>query len=217
MNSMDENEAINIHLKLQDYRNSYGLVLESCLTHALREVRIITGRDIVTGEAVYPEPEGSYLGRWSGAMVYFSILDQIGTCYKPKYCELIQGNSIEKALWYFSPLSVEEIRALYALRNAFIHDFSLFNHNRRHPDLQHYFRVDNHPTNAVLILPHVKWDGKLQNRNKANQTYVNLRALGDLVEDVYLRLLACHERYDLEIILKNGYLEILERYIFYHR
>lgn len=213
---MNINEVIHIHLTLQDFINRNGQVLESCLTHALREARIITGRNTETGVAIQPEPEGSYLGRWSGAMVYLSILDQIGKCYKPRETITLNMNPIQKALRYFTTLSPEEIEAIYALRNSLFHDFCLYNRNKTHQLRQHSFVVDNHPTNPVVILPSAQWDGNMHTRSVANQTYINLRALGDLIEDVYQQLITLHNVNSLEITLENGHLEIKDRYIFSH-
>ncbi len=213
LNNLD---PISIHLILKEHKQEDGKILESCLTHALWEARHITGRDQATGVILEPLPEGSYPGRWSGTMIYFSILDQIGECYQPTGAVPNSTNSIQKALELFTSLPPLERDAIYALRNAFFHDFSLYNRNNKYPNLQHVFNVDNHPTNPPVLLPATKWEGAMSNNNPENITYINLRALGDLVENIYLKLLYLHEKGQLELILPGGQSELLGRYIFSH-
>ena len=112
-----------------------------------------------------------------------------------------------KSIWNFL---FSEIFVLYALRNAFFHDFSLF--NKDNPKYLHQFIVDNHPTNKVVVLPKNNWDGKLDNINKDNATYVNLQALGDLVEGIYNKLLDLSDSGDLEIELEGKENELATRY-----
>lgn len=207
--------AIQIHLSLKEHRTQNGLILDSCLTAALREARRITGRNEDTGS---PDPSSKfgYLGHWLGAMGYLTILDQIGKCYRPKGTPKITSNMspIKKSLRYFTHLSEGEIDALYALRNAFFHDFSLFNKDKTRN--LHHFLVDNHPRKPVVMLPKEKWDGNLQNQKAENTTYVNLKTLGDLVETIWQNLMRLQSNNELSIELKGGAEELLARYVIYH-
>jgi hypothetical protein len=211
-----EIDAVSIHLMLKEYKLENGQILESCLTHALWEARHISGRDKNTGIVLDPSPDGSYLGRWSAVLTYCAIIDQIGKCYKPIGKIASPSNSFIKALKLFTKLLPNEIDALYGLRNAFVHDFSLYNWNVKRPHIQHVFTVDNHPTNSAVVLPANMWDGKMSNRNSNNTTYINLRALGDLVENIYSSLVNLHRNGNLELILPGGETELLDRYIFIH-
>lgn len=207
---------IQVHLNLQSYQTPSGQTLESCLTAALRDARKITGRDIATGKTD-PNSQCGHLGSWTGAMCYMTILDQIGKCYRPGgKAQLTSGSTIQKALSYFTPLTTLEIDAVYALRNAFFHDFSLYNRNGANSSLQHVFTVDNHPTNSVVVLPATQWDGLMTSRGANTTTYINLKTLGDLVEQIYQNLIALEAAGNLSLDLQNGTSELLDRYIFAH-
>jgi hypothetical protein len=206
--------AVQIHLNLQSYKDSSNLIHESSLVAGLRTSRLITGRNIDIG-AVDGTNTCGYLGSWNGAMGYITILDQIGKCYRPdsKPQNTTNASSIKKALEYFTTLSMAEINAIYALRNAFFHDFSLLNKDTRN---YHRFKVDNHPTNSVVVLPTQSWDGNINNFTATNETYINLKTLGDLVESIYQQLLTLETTGHLILDLPGGDQELLARYIFYH-
>jgi hypothetical protein len=208
-----DKQAIQFHLALIEIKIPTGQTVKSCLIAALQEARYITGRNAQTG---LPDDtiQHGYLGRWTGAMCYMTMLDQIGTCYKPKnQTRLSSGSTIIKALKYFTnKLSDDEIDAIYALRNAFFHDFSLYNHNPSKPKLQHIFTVGNHPTEKVVKLPQRQWDGKMSSRAVDNNTFINLKTLGDLVEEIYWTLLDIDSKDELEIELQGGPDELVNRY-----
>jgi len=149
---MDKKTAIDIHLKLNYETAENGLIHFSTLYGAIKDARKMTGRNIETGAKDSSNTFG-HLGSWLGTMGYITILDQIGKCYRPKGKTALERNksTIIKALKYFSDLNDSEINALYALRNAFFHDFSLF--NKDNSKYLHQFIVDNHPTNRVVVLP----------------------------------------------------------------
>jgi hypothetical protein len=212
-----EMTPIQIHLKLEGYKLPTGEIVESCLTAAIREARLMSGRNKSTG---LPDPENKfgYLGHWSGAMCYITILDQIGKCYRPKTKKEIMGlQAIERTLSYFTSLTSDEIKAIYALRNAFFHDFSLYNRNSLDGKLQHTFTVDNHPTNKVVKLPLKTWDGQMCSRNSENNTYINLKTLGDLVEEIYQKLILLESNNELALELVGGETELTDRYTFIHK
>lgn len=212
---MEVGSVIKEHLHLNSAQDENGRTSESSLVHALRNIRLITGRNQDTGVAT---PDG-YLGNWIGAIGYITILDQIGKCYRPKNKEVINPTntpSIKKALGYFSNLNEDEKVAIYALRNAFHHDFSLLNINIGRPELCHHFEVNAHPTNHIVRLPKTRWDGKVSSRSPENVTYVNLQALGDLVEGIYTELLNLESKGELSLELDGDEIELKARYIFYH-
>jgi hypothetical protein len=216
MKEPDKMTPVQIHLKLEGYEISKGQVMESCLTAALREARQLTGRDKSSGQADPKNTTGN-LGSWSGAMCYLTILDQIGKCYRPtSKTKAKKGSSIERTLSYFTDLSEDEIIAIVALRNAFFHDFSLYNHNTSNQKLQHFFSVDNHPTNRVVRLPAQSWNGKMSTRAKENNTYINLKTLGDLVEEIYKDLIKLESEKKLSLELPGGENELTNRYTYIH-
>jgi len=208
---MDNKDAIKIHLTLNYEKATDTRVYFSTLCGALKDSRKMTGRNILNGMKDNSNKFG-HLGSWLGAMGYITILDQIGKCYRPKNVKPIKKTSaIIKTLRYFSDLSLSEINAIYALRNAFFHDFSLVNIDN--PKYIHRFIVDNHSTNPLVILPIEKWDGVYEHRNRNNVTYINLQSLGDLVEDIYKKLLELNSENKLNIELKGGANELLMRYV----
>lgn len=215
---MESTNAIKNHLYLNSETYTNGRVTESSLVHALRNIRLITDRNQNTG---IPDTPDGYLGNWIGAIGYLTLLDQIGKCYRPiSKIKITPANmpSIQKALAYFSILTEDERIAIYALRNAFHHDFSLLNLDepKMRPKYIHHFLVNAHPTNHIVKLPTNKWDGKIGTRNSDNATYINLQALGDLVENIYTQLLLLEKTNELSLELKGGESELEARYIFHH-
>jgi hypothetical protein len=205
---------IQIHLNLKGFKDQNSLIYESSLVAALRNSRLITGRNLDTG--IPDSPLIGSLGNWNGAMGYITILDQIGKCYRPSQKEAIttKTSSIEKSLHYFTTLTPAEIKAIYALRNAFFHDYSLL--NKDNTTNYHRFKVDNHSTNPIVVLPDQVWDGDINNRNSHNETYINLKTLGDLVEAIYEDLLKLERDNNLSLDLPNGENELMARYVFCH-
>lgn len=148
-------------------------------------------------------------------MGYMALLDQIGTCFKPSSAAILQGNSICKALEYFvkPALSQGEIKAIYALRCAFAHDFSLYNVNPA-PLMTHRFRVHGGSTGPMIVLPSQPWSGDLKNKSAGSYTSVNLEIFGDCVELVYLELCGLASQSQFEVVLQSGSDGLLDRYGF---
>lgn len=189
-----------------------GVLVFSGFVHALQEARSITNRDSTTGQKL-PNTAGKH-GSWLGAIGYFALLDQVGKCFKPKSVPRANGNTIFQALKHFSSLPELEIDALYALRCAFAHDYSLYNINIGKPNLTHNFLVSQGNSTQVVFLSKVQWNGDLQNHHPDSKTSVNLEAFGDLVESVVQRIAVCHQASDLEILLSGGSDELIRRYMF---
>jgi hypothetical protein len=175
-NLMTEEEAIQRHLTFVPSASRNQPF--SGFVAALRDARQATKRDPDSGAKIPTANHGS----WLGAMGYMALLDQIGSCFKPREESVQQGNTIRTALKYFSNLSDDEIDALYALRCAFAHDYSLYNipSNRRR-SLQHQFAVGV-GAGPIVSFPKMPWDGDYNNKTAENETVINLEAFGDLVE-----------------------------------
>ena len=207
--------AIEIHLTLESHPTKTGKKIESCLTAAIKEARQISGRNIQTGAIDLSKFPSST--QWTGAMCYLIILDQIGKCYRPKAkSKRTDLSPIERALNYFTTLSEDEIAAIYSLRNAFFHDFSLFNSNSSKPKYQRTFSVLNSLTEKVVTLPKNQWDGDFINHKAGTTTYINLKALADIVEDIYKFLFILNADKQLILDLAGGENELLNRYTFSH-
>jgi hypothetical protein len=219
---MTSKEIITAHLTT-NYINQNGLTFFSGLCGGLKDARKMSGRHMDTGakfpsDIICSTDENSpcfkgHLGSWLGTMGYMALFDQIGKCYRPKNKTKITDNSssIKKCLNYFTSLSTAEINSLYALRNAFFHDFSIFHKFNNNKD---FFLLGHHPTAPILKLPTVPWDGDYNNIKPENQTWANLEAIGDLVEKIYKDLLDLASKDELEIELDGGANELFVRYIF---
>lgn len=196
----------------------------STLVAGLRDCRIYSKRDIVTGRHNPSSTVGDE-GNWLATIGYFTVLDQIGSCYKPKGIlePETNTNSIKFAIEQFAydllANDPRKLSALIALRNAFTHDFNLLN-IPRNPNLvaleQHKFTVmvDLNET-WVIKLPSQQWDGNIEDKNflEVNDTtFVNLFGFGSLVESVYSRIyeLAKNDEIDLQIPL----VRLLNKYTF---
>lgn len=205
---MPESEALSLFF-CGAAKNADGVTVESGFRHALNEARVATGRDPDKGSKTNPQLHGS----WIGAIGYFTLLDQISDCFRPKGVASSQYKDLRTALEHFTPLDAPKRDALYALRNAFTHDYSLYNIGK--PPLTHHFSVTRGAAiGAVVILPKTAWDGDYMNRVPDNQTTVNLAVFGDLVEDVVATILSLHTAGNLEIALKDGSDELVCRYLF---
>ncbi len=210
---MTDNEAIKFHLT-NFYNESSGLTFFSGFCGALKDARKMTGRNIETGSKDNTNTFG-HLGSWLGTIGYLLLLDQIGGCFRKVNGPTIEANKsdIIKALKNFSNLNDNEIDALYALRNSFAHDYSLQNIGRR-AGLTHHFTVDNSSTRPAIILPRQNWDGSMNNKTAQNGTYINLQALGDIVESLILNIIELVDKNEVEIILTGGKDELIARYSF---
>lgn len=210
-NFMPEDRAITMHLsKLEP---TGDIEVFSGFVKGLSETREAAGRDPSTGKKITGRDHAS----WIGVIGYMALLDQIGSCFKPKYSATVNGNSICRALNYFSTLSSQEIDAIYALRCAFAHDFSLYNINMEKPGLTHCFKVFGSSLDPLIELPKRPWNGDYQNKQPECQTAINLELLGELVEQICHKLFALAKANDLEVALSNGSDELLQRYSFYRK
>jgi len=197
--------ALDLHL-FEHVSIGEGRVV-SALIRALNNARRETGRD-KNGLKILGQDHGS----WLGAIGYMVILDQIGNCFRPRSRPTFHNfNSIQKALRYFTHLGVRRINGMYALRCALAHDYSLCNYHKDQ-SLQHRFVVTQGEKPPLVKLPRIPWDGDIFKNERRNVTVVNLEKIGDLVEAVYKRLIELYKRKNLEISLKGGPNELIQRY-----
>jgi hypothetical protein len=146
------------------------------------------------------------------------LLDHIGACFRPLGEKKEAPNDFHAALMFFSNEKEAEREALYGLRCAFAHDFSLVNPNKRTPTRQHVFKLSPLPDGAVVKLPVESWDGDYEKQIPDSQvTVVDLSAFGDLVERVCCRVKRHAKNDTLSVILSGGHKEQFARFIFEHR
>lgn len=212
-NIMPEQQAILAHLT--NLSQGQNITYFSGFVAALRDARKFTKRNPNDGQKLTDDSCGDH-GSWLGAIGYLSLLDQIGKCFKPTGAAAINNeNSISKALKYFTNIPHAEVDAIYALRNAFAHDYSLYNINNNKPSYTHHFTVIQSPVHPLVRLPQTQWDGNIANRTQANLTVVNLEALGDTVEHISSTLLQLANNNNVEVTLPGGSDELIQRYSFY--
>jgi hypothetical protein len=175
---------------------------KSSLIALLEHARAETGRDPETGAVV----SDARVASWLGAVAYIVLLDQIGSCFLMPGKPATDSEKVIHALRTFTNLSDDkEIQALYALRCAFAHDFCLFNrdHSGKHPDRQHAFNLGVDPSIPLIQLPKKRWSGDYSPPPPPEEiTFVNLRLLGDLVEEIVANLRARYESGTLDIRMK---------------
>ena len=211
---MDEQDAIMSHLTFK-HGNEGGQYFSGFMA-ALRDARTVTGRDADTGTKL----NSSATGNWLGALGYMALLDQVGSCFKPKSVSALPSHSIGKALTYFSSLPQQERDVLYTLRCAFAHDYSLSNARDgkgniiKDPNLIHFFRVSQ-GADQLVRFPVSRWSGDYDTITSENETYVDLEKFGDLVESVYQKLLELAEQQQLDVTLAGGSDELIQRYGFF--
>lgn len=202
---MPEREALRRHFHRWDPGENVSLF--SGFVAGLGDARGATNRDS-NGQKI---PNRSHIS-WLGAIGYFALLDQIGTCFKPKNRSPVAGHSIIKTLTYFSNLNENERNAMYALRCALAHDFGLININPKNRGLTHRFTVTEGASASLVSLPMRQWDGDYNNLSPDNKTIVNLEALGDLAESICRQVVELSDYDQIEIILSGGSDELLDRY-----
>jgi hypothetical protein len=207
MTEQDQQEQQAIERHLNEDFDIHGRRVFHAFAAALKDARRVTGRDVVTGQLLSTRHAGS----WIGAIGYLALLDQIGACFKPKGRDPIDRNDIYKALAYFSDLKEAEIWAIYGLRCAFAHDYSLYNPNERYPERQHWFAVSQGRT-TLVELPTTQWNGDYHNQDAQCLTKIDLQQLGDLVENVVRTVRMLAEQHKLEIALAGGAAELSFRY-----
>ena len=118
----------------------------STISAAIREARALTGRNPATGV----EPPGNeHRATWAGALVWFIVLEQLGTCFRPSCADDRScGDEIVCALVWFADVDWSVAIELAALRDRFAHDYSL-----EHPRRSRRYRLTAR-TDAPLLKRH---------------------------------------------------------------
>jgi len=204
--------TIDNHLNLKGHRKD-NLVWESSLVIALRDARKSSGRNEETG-IVETNQTCGYSGCWLGAIGYLTVLDLIGKTYKPKESlPLTKTNShIDSALQYFGNVTYENACAIYALRCSLMHDYNLINLGKSKPELNHVFTVD--VAGPLVSLRTCNAPAIFELPISINSiTTINLRALGDKVEEIYKELIYLNSVQKLGFVQSS---EMLKKYFWSH-
>ena len=180
----------------------------SSFVAALQDARNATGRDSETGTVRMELATGS----WLGAVGYMLLLDQIGTAVEPAGRPAMEGRAILRALKWWAPGVTDRVaKAIYALRCALAHDYSLFNRHAKDPELCHEFRL-HRGTGALVQLPARPWQGDFTQLH--DPTTISLRVLGDRVEGVASAVKESHARGEVRIAKGLSPDDLLQRYSF---
>ncbi len=217
----NEKEILLQYLREPQPFNYKGDQRYSTLVAGLRDCRTNTKRSSITG--IFDNTLNGHPGNWLGTIGYFTILDQIGSCFRMKECdkETQSKNSIKLAIENFGYDLInndsKKLNALIALRNSFTHDFNLLNvPDDKKPSQTHKFTVmADVSNNWVVRLPEKQWDGEIETKDfydTSNTTYVNLFGLGQLVEEIYSRIcdLINNDKLDLNI----NFTTLINKYTF---
>lgn len=186
-----------------------GVLHCSSFESALSDARGASNRDLATGDRLGGVPHMS----WLGAIGYLSLLDQLGSAVRPKGSTLVpHERPVRSALRYFAPVLTEAQRnAIYALRCALAHDYSLIH---RHGATNYRFHLSGHEIPGAVAAAAVAWDGDLSNPSPDTITVVSVPSVCDLVESVAGEVRRRADQDDLEIALNGGIEEMVVRFGF---
>lgn len=171
-------------------------------------------------EAAYTDAQNASNGgtSWIGAIGHLVFFDVVGGALRRTDTTLTATNDFETALALFSYLHARQRAALYALRCALAHDYSLANIPKpgttepRLTLLRHHFQLfPDHGLGQLIVFPEVAWDGDVLD---VSDTQVDLGYLADLAADVRQRVLDHFDAGHLK--LSRPAAEIRRRYFFLH-
>ena len=138
----------------------------------------------------------------------FAVIEQIGFTYKRNdKIEYSNPNSssINKALYYFADYEEgnEDVKALYALRNSFLHNASLMAKALHASKPSYYFQFDR-VIDVLVRYPEKPWDGNITTFKPEYTTLINPDKVIDLAGAVVDSTLKCLESNVLEVDLEGG-------------
>lgn len=148
---------------------------------ALRDARWLMGRDQGTGE-----PDAAPRRTWPGAVTYLTLLDQLGQVVCPLPGRRPSKPPFLAALEDFVPsVNARDRETLYALRNAFVHEFGLANPaSDKSVARRHLFTVVEADDPRLVVYPDIPWNGKFGVEREGGATEVNITQVAQVVEDV---------------------------------
>jgi hypothetical protein len=196
--TLDLTTALERHLQIPAAPATDGFQYKSSLAALLVDVRGAAQRDLATGRPL----QGGQHHSWLAATGYLILVDQIGTCFDVVGRSSSGEKAFIRALDAFSPERDMQIwYALYALRCALAHDYSLFNQSND-AKKRHAFNLTADPALPLVCLPARTWSGTYDVDNLPPEeeiTVVNLHKVADLVEDMVAKLQRLHAERKLAI------------------
>lgn len=156
----------------------------------------------------------------------FALLDQIGSVYQNlelPACANENASGIKKALYYFCgfPEDSDDVKAIYGLRNALMHDGSMLYRGRwqdgKWKGPFHYFRLGSE-SELVVEMPQQSWNGKLEDlRMNVHATLINQSLLADVALNAVSVARGLLQDGKLKIRLGEGPIELYYKYLFHTR
>lgn len=154
----------------------------------------------------------------------FAILDQIGKCYG--FYSKVAGEpdakpSIKRALHHFplpwgSPLSAEEMQALYVMRNGLMHDAAFSSREERGTKRSMIFRHDIEMEN-VVTLPARVWNGTPDDVCRETITWINPDLLIWIADSAIGRLGQALKLNDPDLYVRLDCQEIAAKYLLWSK
>jgi hypothetical protein len=190
--------------------------------HQLADGWIQSGMGFLVTEIQQSLPR-VYTGFFSPLYGAFALLDQIGDIYKNTAmpdCGNDAASGIKKALYYFGGMDFDndEVKALYGLRNALMHNGSLLYRGRFNKKTNtwdgpfHRFRW-NKTLSKSIKLPISPWDGVLDNLNSDCTTEISVVKICELAIDSVAVAKKALDNNTLSISLQEGEKELYYRYL----
>lgn len=199
--------AISAHCSISShgrFTEGFGVWYRSAVSHLLAEANHAKGY-VYSGE-ILPLLGG------------LSALDQFGLCYEPLPSTFPKGlaskSGIIKAAHNFLQILVDtpDSDALYALRNALMHQASLISVGQQAKPKHYWFEIDN-SIPSLFTHAATAWDGQFNSRNDANKTIVNASILLNRALSVPQKIKDLHEVGALSLKLTGGLEELLTNYV----
>lgn len=147
----------------------------------------------------------------------FGVIEQLGFAYKrndkAEYSNQ-NASSINKALYYFAGYEEgsEDVKALYALRNSFLHNASLMAKALHSNKPSYYFQFDRE-INVLVQYPDNSWDGDISTFKPEYTTLINPEKVIDLAGNIVDSARNCLESNVLEVDLEHGEKELFYRFL----
>jgi hypothetical protein len=144
----------------------------------------------------------------------FAVLDQLGQCYlhnqKERYPHSNAGG-IKQCLYYFCDFNANDrnTKALYALRNALVHDSSLVSKDKN----KYYVFRYSYKQDSLVEHAETAWDGSFSNLCDRNITLINPKKLVELAESAYTVIFKLYQQGKINLNFREGGLEIAYRYL----
>jgi hypothetical protein len=169
-------------------------------------------------EAAYTDAEAATAAGivWLGAIAYLCFLDEVGTALRRTDKVATANSSVERSLELFSNVDPNSGAALYALRCALAHDYSLVNIPRspskqRQLALRHAFQLHDGGRSLLVEFPATPWDGDFL---KVEETLVDIAKLRDVARGVHAEVYRLHRQGLVALALDGA--ETRRRYFFVH-